>query len=234
MANLETLSIVIPVYNEVKTIAILLDKIRAVQLPNTAKEIIIVDDGSSDGTREFLKTLTDCHVIVQEKNQGKGAALRRGFQEATGTWVLVQDADLEYDPEDYQVLLAEAREKKAQVVCGSRLRGRAWKDVKVSTMGFLLGGIFLTVLTNILYRTRLTDEPTCYKLFRRDLLMGIPLKCNRFEFCPEVTAKVARQHIPIYEVPIRYYPRSEAEGKKIKFRDGWEAIVTLLKYRFFK
>lgn len=232
MIDQKILSIVIPVYNEKNTIVELLNRIRAVDLDIVKKQIIIVDDGSTDGTRDLLALQSDCMVVLQPKNSGKGAALRRGFEEATGTWVLVQDADLEYDPEDYKKLLAVAEKDNAPVVYGSRLLGRRLCAIKTSGVFFLLGGYALTLLTNILYRTKLTDEPTCYKLFRRSVLESVTLTCSRFEFCPEVTAKIARQHIPIVEVPISYHPRSAEEGKKIRLSDGWEAIITLIKYRF--
>ncbi|MEK7623163.1 MAG: glycosyltransferase [Patescibacteria group bacterium] len=226
-----TLSIIIPAFNEERTILELVARVKAVSLPNVAKQIIIVDDGSTDGTREILKALTDCTVIFQEKNQGKGAALRRGFATATVEWVIVQDADLEYDPNEYGKLLEYAQTHHAPVVYGSRLLGKKLSEAESSSRWFLAGGLLVTWFTNLLYRTKLTDVPTCYKLFKRELLGSLDLACSRFEFCPEITAKLARQNLSIAEVPITYTPRDRAEGKKIKLRDGFEAFWTLLKYR---
>jgi len=228
------LSIIIPVFNEKKTIEQILAKLENLDL-GVAKEVIIVDDFSTDGTREILKKYENKYRIVyHEKNYGKGRALRSGFAYATGDWITVQDADLEYDPVDFRVLLEKTKEPGVSVVYGSRRFGRRYHYFEGRYSGhlFALGGIFVTWLTNFLYGTKITDEPTCYKMFQRDLLKSIDLKCERFEFCPEVTAKIAKRGIKIYEVPINYYPRHKDEGKKINWHDGLEAIWTLLKYRF--
>lgn len=228
------LSVVIPCYNERENILKILEKINAVDLGKTEKEIIIVDDFSTDGTVEILRGLPSGHykIFFHTRNQGKGMALRTGFNHVTGDIVLIQDADLEYDPEDYPKLIEPLLSGEAKVVYGSRERNRHNK--KHSGFSFYLGGKFLTWLTNLLYGSRLTDEPTCYKIFDAALLKSIPLTCRRFEFCPEVTAKILLRGIPIMELPISYYPRNSKEGKKIRFRDGVEAIWTLLKYRIDK
>lgn len=229
------LSIVIPVFNEKDTILKILSKIEAADLGFVEKEIIIVDDFSSDGTREILKTLESKYrIIYHEKNRGKGAALRSGFAYASGDWIIVQDADLEYEPQDIRALLEKMNQENASVVYGSRLLNRNIFKVRKSGQLFTIGGILVTFVTNLLYRTKITDEPTCYKMFKRDLLPKLDLKCERFEFCPEITAKIAKLGLKIYEVPISYYPRHVNEGKKIKLKDGIEAITTLIKWRFKK
>jgi len=224
------LSIIMPVYNERDTVV---EVIRAVmEAPLTLeKELIVVDDGSTDGTREVLERVEDpaVKVVYQEQNQGKGAAIRRGLREVTGDIVIIQDADMEYDPRDYQKLVDPIVSGEAEVVYGSRQLGKN----TFSYRRYYLGGLFLSWLTNLLYGSSITDEPTCYKVFRKDVLDSINLKCKRFEFCPEVTAKVLKKGIKIVERPISYRPRSIEEGKKIRWKDGLEAIVTLLKYRFF-
>lgn len=228
------LSIIIPVYNEKGTIAEILAKLEAIDF-GADKEIIIVDDYSTDGTREIIKKYEDKYkVVYHEKNHGKGRALRSGFAVVSGDVVVVQDADLEYDPNDFKAMLAKMEESGASAVYGSRRLQHSYFKSRHSGHIFALGGIFLTWLTNFLYRINITDEPTCYKMFKADLLKSIDLECERFEFCPEITAKIAKRGIKIYEVPINYYPRHKNEGKKINWRDAIEAIWTLLKYRFFK
>jgi len=225
------LSIIIPVYNEKNTILKILSKIDGVFLGDIEKEIIVVDDGSDDGTREILNNLTGKYkIIFHEKNQGKGMAIRTGLKYTSGDWIIIQDADLEYDPNDYIKLLNFAKENNAQAVYGSRTSNL--KRGVMSGLIYALGGLFVTFLTNILYKTNLTDEATCYKLFKTDLIKNIPLNCERFEFCPEITAKVAKRGIKIFEIPINYYPRHKKEGKKINWKDGLEAIWTLIKYKF--
>lgn len=225
---MEKLTIVIPCYNEEKTILEIFRRVEAAELGVT-KEIVVVDDGSKDQTPEILKTLERATVILLPENRGKGAALRAGFAAATGDYVVVQDADLEYDPADLKLLVAKAREGH-KVVYGSRRLGRGRNPM--AGLSYYAGGVLLSWLTNVLYGTRITDEPTCYKMFERKLLLGLPLTCTGFEFCPEVTAQVARRGEKIVEVPIGYQPRSRHEGKKINWRDGLIAIWTLVKNRF--
>ncbi|MEA3398223.1 MAG: glycosyltransferase [Patescibacteria group bacterium] len=231
--KINKLSIIIPVYNEVETLPIILGRIDQAKIrPDIEKEIIIVDDGSTDGTREILEKYKNKYrIILQEKNQGKGAALRAGFAVAGGDYLIVQDADLEYDPNDIQLLIDKAEETGSKIVFGSRTLGQA----KEQTPGlfFYLGGHLLSWLANFLYGIKITDEPTCYKMFAREVLDKINLECTGFEFCPEFTAKAARIGYKIEEVPISYNTRTKKEGKKIKlFKDGWQAIWTLVKYRF--
>jgi len=222
------LSVLIPAYNEVHNIQNILNKIGEVNIP---KEIIVVDDGSTDGTRELLNTLKSdtIKVIFHEKNQGKGGAIRTAIAHSKGDIILIQDADLEYDPQDYLKLIPVIESGKEKVVYGSRFLN---KQNKHSYFSFFLGGQVVTWITNILYFQTLTDEPTCYKVFDAKLLKSIKLNCTGFEFCPEVTAKVAKLGYKIPEVPISYYPRSINEGKKINWKDGVEAIWVLFKYRF--
>lgn len=227
------LSIVIPCLNEKNNLPLLLKKIEAVDLGGVKKEIIIVDDYSTDGTREFLEELEKTgayKMVYHDRNRGKGAALLTGFAQVTGDMVLIQDADLEYDPQDYPALIAPIIKKEYQVVYGSRERNPANRTH--SGVLFYLGGRFLSIITNLLYGSKLTDEATCYKVFEAKLLLSLPLKCQRFEFCPEVTARVLKKGIPIKEVSIAYFPRTSKEGKKIRYSDGLEAIWTLIKYRF--
>jgi len=223
-----TLSVIIPVYNEEHTIQEILRQVRAVGL---AHEIIVVDDGSTDGTRALLDreaAVPGTTVILQERNQGKGAAVRAGFDRATGDILLIQDADLEYDPRDYPALLRPIEEGRVKVVYGSRFLGPR------TAMMFwhMLGNKTLTLLTNVLYNAILSDMETCYKVFRADVIRGIPLRSRRFEFEPEITAKVLKRGHRIFEIPISYYGREYAEGKKITWREGPKAIWTLIKYRF--
>jgi SAM-dependent methyltransferase len=222
-------SIVIPAYEEERTIATLLERVVAAPTLGLGREIIVVDDGSGDATAARAEAIPGVTVLRQEHNRGKGAALRVGFGHASGDFVIVQDADLEYDPDDYPRLLEPLLNGEAQVVYGSRGLGR---DRSIhSSFTFFLGGQLITWAANAIYGTRLSDEPTGYKAFRRDLLPRLDLSSERYEFCPEFTAKVARLGVPIVEVPARYAPRSKAEGKKIGWRDGLEALGTLWRFR---
>ena len=224
------LSVVIPVYNEKDTILEVLEHVRAVDLP---KETIVVDDYSTDGTREILKALPlsdDLKVIFQPKNMGKGAALRTGFVAVSGDIVIIQDADLEYDPAEYANLIQPILVNKADVVFGSRFLGGPHR---VLLFWHSIGNRILTTLSNMLSDLNLTDMETCYKVFRADLLKKITLRENRFGFEPEFTAKVNKVRCRIYEVPISYSGRDYSEGKKIGWKDGIAAIYFILKYRFF-
>ncbi len=225
------LSVVVPVFNERNTLVEILRRMRQVTLPDGIdREIIVIDDGSTDGTREVLKQLADStvRIAVHQQNRGKGAAVRTGFEHAVGDYVLVQDADLEYDPEDWPKLLNPVLRGKARVVYGSRFTGER------RNMLFLhwVGNRFLSLLTNVLYNTTLSDMETCYKLIDRSLLADLHLRAEKFDIEPEITAKLLKRKIRIYEVPISYTGREFDEGKKITWRDGFSAVATLVKYRF--
>jgi glycosyltransferase involved in cell wall biosynthesis len=223
------LSVVIPVYNEKATVREILERVRAVTLP---KEIIIVDDFSTDGTREILQELgsaDDLKVVLQARNMGKGAALRAGFEAVTGDIVIIQDADLEYDPAEYPVLVQPILANKADVVYGSRFLSGPHR---VLFFWHYLGNKVLTTLSNMMTDLNLTDMETCYKVFRARLLKEIKLREDRFGFEPEFTAKIAKTRCRVYEVPISYSGRDYLEGKKIGWKDGVAAIYFILKYRF--
>ncbi len=229
MAELK-LSIVMPVYNEKQTILEILRRVRAVEMP---KEIIIIDDFSTDGTRELLRTLEpagELKILLHAHNRGKGAALRTGFAAVTGDVVVIQDADLEYDPAEYSTLIQPIMDNRADVVYGSRFLGGPHR---VLLFWHYVGNRFLTTFSNMLTDLNLSDMETCYKAFRAEVLQGIRLREDRFGFEPEFTAKIARGKWRIYEVPISYSGRDYSEGKKIGWKDGLAAVYFILKYRFF-
>ncbi len=229
-----TLSIIIPVYNERATISAIIDRVNQVNLP---KEIIVVDDGSRDGTAEVLRQKLAGHAVnfvhTSLVNLGKGASIRHGLEYVRGDIVIIQDADLELDPEDYHRILAAFHERKADVVYGSRFLTRgyffAYPQVAFSSK---LANFVLTWTVRLLWRVKITDEATAYKAFRTAVIKSMDLRCVGFEFCPEVTAKVLNRGYTIHEVPIQYHPRTVAEGKKVRWFDGVKALYVLLKYRF--
>jgi glycosyltransferase involved in cell wall biosynthesis len=223
------LSIIVPVYNEQNTIDEILCRIEAATVHGWSKEVIVVDDGSTDRTKEILKSWeTRVRVIYKEKNEGKGSALCVAFGKATGDIILIQDADLEYSPKDYPTLLAPFDNLQVDVVYGSRFLGP-----HLSTMFlYAQGNKFVTLVTNLLFNTNITDMETGYKVFRRRVLVGITIRSKRFDVEPELTAKVLKKGCQIYEVPISYYGRKFAEGKKLTWRDGVVALWILIKYRF--
>ena len=224
------LSVLIPVYNEADTIEELVKRVQAV---DREKELVIVDDCSTDGTRDILPRIQAAYdnvtILLHEKNQGKGAALRTGFGAAKGDVVIIQDADLEYDPAEYPHLLQPILDGRADVVYGSRFLGGPHR---VLYFWHYVGNSFLTTLSNAMTNINLTDMETCYKVFRREVMDGLKIKSNRFGFEPEFTAKVARKGWRIYEVPISYSGRTYSEGKKITWKDGLKAVFTILRFRF--
>lgn len=219
-------SIIIPAYNEEKTIK---QAICAIEEIDLDKEIIVVDDKSEDLTCQIIEEMkcVNIRLVKQKVHQGKGAAIREGLQHVTGEIVIIQDADLEYNPGDYPKLIEPIVEQKAWVVYGSRFKG----EIRGMKLKNLLANKILTYVTNVLFKAHISDEATCYKVFRADLIKEIPLKCRGFEFCPEVTAKICKRHIPLVEVPISYQARTIHEGKKVRWIDGFIALYTLIKYR---
>lgn len=253
MSMVKRVSIIIPVYNEVKLLRKIFDRVIGAGVCGLEKEVIIIDDGSTDGTRRILKELEkecfqgkienlfDFKVLYEKKNGGKGTALRHGFKLATGGIIMTQDADLEYNPKDYGKLLRPILNDGAEVVYGSRFLGEKLKNGSKPTLSgknklaywsFYLGGSLVTLMTNLLYNAKITDEATGYKVFLKEILNGVELKAKGFEFCPEITAKIRKMKKNIVEVPIYYKPRTFEQGKKIKWKDGVIAIWTLIKYRF--
>lgn len=230
------LSIIIPVFNEKKLLPLCLKKVEKAPLPKgVTKEIILIDDCSTDGTYDVLKKIqktTKHKVYFHKKNRGKGGAVKTGFKHATGDIFLIQDADLEYDPRDYTSLITPIIKKDAKVVYGSRRLNK--ENKQYSSISFYAGGLLLSIITTILYNQKITDEPTCYKVFKSEIIRKMKINGERFEWEPEITAKILKQKIRIHEVPIKYYPRDINEGKKIRWVDGVQAIWTLLKYRFIK
>ena len=223
------LSVIIPAYNEEKTIEAIVERVKATNLPH---EIVIVDDGSVDNTRAILDHLSQdemVRVILHDRNQGKGAAVVTGIRNASGDVLLIQDADLEYDPRDYPGLIQPVEEGVADVVYGSRFLGA---PRRTAMFWHMEANKLLTLMTNILYDTILTDMETGYKLFRKEVVQDIKIHAKRFDFEPEFTAKILKKKVRIYEVPIRFTPRDYSEGKKIKLKDAFEAVWTLIKYRF--
>ena len=230
------LSIVMPVYNEAKTISQILAKIGAVDLGKIQKEIVVVDDFSTDGTREQLaKMKKGMKLVLHEKNKGKGSAIRTGLAHATGEVIIFQDADTEYDPNDYIKLIAPIIEGKAEVVYGTRFSGKSLRDLgkgKLVLPTHFIGNKALTLLTNIFYGQKLTDMETGYKVFKSQIIKGLNFKSERFDMEPEITAKLLKKKIKIHEVPISYAARDFSEGKKITWKDGVKAALCLVKYRF--
>ena len=226
------LSIIVPAYNEEKTILKVIDRVKNTKLKNMEKEIIVVDDFSADGTKRVLSGLKgrNLKIFFHEKNRGKGAAIRTALKHATGDIILIQDADLEYDPKEYKKLLKPIIENKTKVVYGSRFKSISKNLEKMYKLHYF-GNLFLTVMTNILYGAKITDMETGYKVFKKEVIEGIKLRARRFDFEPEITAKILKKGYKITEVPIDFIGRKFSEGKKITWKDGVKALLYLIKYR---
>jgi glycosyltransferase involved in cell wall biosynthesis len=231
ISDKNTVSIIVPVFNEKDTIKQIIDTILSTPCK---KEVIVIDDGSTDGTRDILNKFKhpNVKVVLHEKNCGKGKAIQTGINSSRGDIILIQDADLEYDPNEYPILLQPFLAGKADVVYGSRFKGMGAH--RVLYFWHYLGNKFLTLLSNIFTDLNLTDMECCYKVFTRDALTGIKIEENRFGFEPEITAKISKKNLRIYEVPISYYGRTYAEGKKINWKDGFRALYCILKYNLFR
>ncbi|EKD62150.1 MAG: dolichyl-phosphate mannose synthase related protein [uncultured bacterium] len=223
-----SLTIIIPVYNEVATVGKVIAQVKKRRIPGVKREVIVVDDGSTDGSRQKVQKINGITLLIQKKNQGKGAAIRRALQVAQGDYILIQDADLEYDPHDYQKLLEPVLKKRAEVVYGSRFLG----PHKNMLFWHFLANQCVSFLTNILYNSTLSDIEVGYKVFPRKLGLSLNLQARGFDFEPEITAKILKRGIRIFEVPISYYGREYSDGKKITSKDAMIALFTLLKYRF--
>jgi len=229
------LSIIIPVYNERKSILEILKRVEQTNIGHIKKEIIIVDDYSTDGTRELLKKSKKYKILFHEKNKGKGSAIRTGIKHARGDIILIQDADLEYDPRDYPSLLRPIIKGETKIVYGSRFLEKShdiFGNKRIIIPTHFIGNKILSFITAILYFRKITDMETCYKVFKREVLQGINLNAQRFDFEPEITAKLIKKNYKIIEVPIRFSPRSFSDGKKINWKDGLKALFILIKYRF--
>ena len=228
---MKKITILMPIFNEVKTVKEIVQKVEETGFCGLEKELILIDDCSTDGTKEILEEFKDKYkIFYHDKNFGKGAAIRTGLKHAQGDIIVIQDADLEYEPVDYEPLIQLILNDKADVAYGSRLIGG--KPSRSFMFTHLLGNKLVTLITNILYNTTLTDMETCYKAFKADFIKGIEIKSNRFDFEPEITAKVLKRGARIYELPISYYGREYEEGKKITWKDGIHAIFALIKFRF--
>ena len=231
---MQKLSIIIPVFNEKNTVVEVISKVWSCDIGDITKEIILVDDCSNDGTTQILKDFNlepfDLKILYHDVNQGKGAAIRTAQAHISGDLVIIQDADLEYDPSEYKELLKPIIEGKADVVYGSRLSGG--KPTRAFKIAHYFGNKFLTLTTNLLYDSTISDMETCYKVFKSSIFKKVKIKSNRFDFEPEITAKVLKQKVKLYELPISYYGRDYLEGKKITWIDGFSALWALIKYRF--
>lgn len=230
------LSIIIPVFNEERTIKEILSHVKSAPLPSSLKrEIIVIDDASRDNSLKILQSIKGIKLLHHKKNQGKGAAIRTGLAASSGDLIIIQDADLEYDPKDYHKLTLPVLTHKAKVVYGTRLKNYPvtfFGKKRTPFLSHYLGNKFLSLITTILYGTRVSDMETCYKVFAREVVDGITIESDRFEFEPEITAKILKQGYTIHEVPIKVKPRGYDEGKKITWKDGFSAVKTLLKYKF--